>query len=278
MDAWTPTIKRVLSRILNYVNLDQFARDAWHRSRYRFADPGQARRNSAFESGGTPDGLPLPRPHLVFLTSGAYDLESYFESGREGARAIRDALAKNSIEIERLDSILDFGCGVGRILRHWHDLDGPSIHGTDHNRYMIDWCKESFGFARFTTNGLLPALECPDATFDLVYAVSVFTHLTGATQKKWLLEFHRIIKPGGVLLITTHGMSHSSELTSAERRQLAAGRLVVRDPGSEGSNRCATFNAEVYLRQMVAGLFDLIDFIPDGAVDSKQDQAIFRRI
>ena len=41
--------------------------------------------------------------------------------------------------------------------------------------------------------------------FDLIYAVSVFTHLDLDLGRRWLADLHRILKPGGLLLFSVHG-------------------------------------------------------------------------
>ena len=44
-----------------------------------------------------------------------------------------------------------------------------------------------------------PPLDVPDERFDLVYACSVFTHITGAWAR-WLTELHRVLRPGGIFV------------------------------------------------------------------------------
>ena len=53
----------------------------------------------------------------------------------------------------------------------------------------------------------LPPLDYSDEMFDLVYAVSVFTHLSEEFQLPWLGELRRILKPNGVLLATVYNNS-----------------------------------------------------------------------
>ena len=57
----------------------------------------------------------------------------------------------------------------------------------------------------FHATGLLPPLPYPDASFDFVLASSVFTHLTAEVQDAWLRELHRVLRPGAILMATTHG-------------------------------------------------------------------------
>jgi ubiquinone/menaquinone biosynthesis C-methylase UbiE len=41
----------------------------------------------------------------------------------------------------------------------------------------------------------------------LIYGISVFTHLSAPWELKWLEELHRVLKPGGVILMTVHGQT-----------------------------------------------------------------------
>ncbi|WP_293680907.1 class I SAM-dependent methyltransferase [uncultured Phenylobacterium sp.] len=54
----------------------------------------------------------------------------------------------------------------------------------------------------FEVNGHQPPLPYADQTFDLVYALSVFTHLPQDHQFAWLDELRRVLKPGRLLLTT----------------------------------------------------------------------------
>ena len=77
-----------------------------------------------------------------------------------------------------MGSILDFGCGCGRVVRWWRDLPAE-IHGSDFNPTLVRWCRENLPFGVFEVNRPEPPLPYPDDSFDLVYALSVLTHLAG---------------------------------------------------------------------------------------------------
>src|SRR5205823_7720620 len=52
-----------------------------------------------------------------------------------------------------------------------------------------------------------PPLPYNDAYFDILLGLSVFTHIPREAQDPWLQELQRIVTPGGLLLISTHGHS-----------------------------------------------------------------------
>ena len=44
-------------------------------------------------------------------------------------------------------SLLDYGCGCGRILRHWRESDTRVIAGADYNPYFVDFLRKTLPFA-----------------------------------------------------------------------------------------------------------------------------------
>ena len=52
--------------------------------------------------------------------------------------------------------------------------------------------------------GILPPLPLEDESFDLIWSISVFTHLTD-NSLPWLCELHRLLRPGGLLIATYMG-------------------------------------------------------------------------
>jgi SAM-dependent methyltransferase len=145
------------------------------------------------------DGLPVPPRRLIVRVAGTASAEWFLEGGRLGAETIRAALARQGRPLERLDAMLDFGCGCGRVTRYWADLERTRVHGTDANADAVEWCRRNLTFARFEANGLAPPLPYDTASFDLVYALSVFTHLTADLQLAWRDELRRVLRPGGRL-------------------------------------------------------------------------------
>ena len=100
--------------------------------------------------------------------------------------------------------------------------------------------------------------------FDCVYAISVFTHMSEELQFSWMRELRRIIRPGGYVLITTHGESFREMLTQRERKAFNAGHLVVRYEEASGMNLCSTFHPEAYVRQRLSAGYEVEDFISAG--------------
>src|SRR5439155_14229287 len=137
---------------------------------------------------------------LMVRVAGTADADWFLRSGRAGFDAIAAHVALDDVR-----AVLDFGCGCGRVTRYFHGLAGE-VAGSDVSDAAIEWCRANLGFGRFEVNGPAPPLVFEDESFDLVYALSVFTHLTDDLQLAWRDELRRVLRPDGRLLLTTHGM------------------------------------------------------------------------
>lgn len=237
----------------------------------------QARRRRAVDAD---DGLPLPPPALIVRVAGTPDAAWFLESGRLAAEAIRDALERDRAPIDTLDAILDFGCGSGRVTRRWAHLHGVRVFASDRDERAIEWCRRNLPFADFETNGLAPPLAFDDEAFDLIYGLSVLTHLPEELQLLWLRELHRVLRPGGRLLVTTHGAHYLPRLQAAERARFESGELVVRWEEAAGSNLCAAYHPRSYVeRVLLPPGFELADFVEEGAKGNPaQDLYLLRKV
>jgi len=148
---------------------------------------------------------PLPPARLRFRVAENADILNFFTVGLRTAERLQEAMACAGFELRDGASALDFGCGCGRTLL-WLARQFPNVrwHGTDIDAESVEWCRASFPGGVFSVNGPLPPLPYAGGAFDLIYGVSVFTHLSEEHQRAWLPELRRILKPGGLLLLSFH--------------------------------------------------------------------------
>lgn len=234
-------------------------------------------RNERFKKQGLlPDGLPSPPPPLMFMVYGGFDKEGFYKEGVIGAECIKNILKKNGLNIRAFGSILDFGCGCGRILRQWKTLNGPKIHGSDYNPSLVKWCQKSLTFAEVKQNKAQAKLNYENEKFDFIYAISVFSHLNENLQDFWINELTRVLKPGGYLLMTVHGTARMSA-SPEERRKFESGQLIVVNQKYLGTNFCNSFQSEAHVRKWLRNKLTVVDFIPGGAKDAHQDQYLLQK-
>jgi SAM-dependent methyltransferase len=243
------------------------ARDAIRAWRYQLRE----------KRGGLPsDGLPVPPARLILKVAGTPDAHWFLTGGRLAAESIRATLARHSIDIDRISSMLDFGCGCGRVVRHWRSVQGE-VHGADYDPAGIKWCRRNLPFGRFEVNDLRPPLPYASGQFALVYALSVFTHLPANLQGPWMAELRRVLRPAGHLLISLHGTAYVASLTASELVTFNRGEVVVRE-GAPGSNIFGAYHPESYIRGAMSQGFRVLDVVPEGAAGNpKQDLCLFER-
>lgn len=226
----------------------------------------------------TEDEPPIPPEVLRLLVAGTDDAVWFVESGQRAVGSLAGLLAKHGIFLDVMcGRVLDFGCGCGRVIRHLRHLPAE-LHGCDSNPVAVEWCHEHLPFARFAVNALETPLDYDANSFDLVYALSVFTHLPERLQSFWMGQMRRVLKPGGVLFVSLHGDALRGKLTRTERADYRAGRLVVRGRDLVGTNHCAAFHPPAFVRGAFAEGFEVLDHAPEGATGNPpQDAWLLRK-
>jgi len=269
------TVRLYIKRGLNRIGLLTLVRNIY-RGYGRVASVGARRENSRFKERWPPDEVPLPPEGLVYLVTQQYRIEPFLANGLLGSTCIRSVLSKNKLDIEKFESILDFGCGCGRVMRHWRKLPHSRLYGTDYNPRLIEWCRTALTFAQFSINELHGPLPYQDRQFDFLYAISVLTHLNVQEQQDWMKELWRVLKPGGYFYVTVHGMMRS-EMTRAEQKSFEAGNPIVFADRYAGSNICVSFCPEPFMRNVLAKDFTVVDYVPLGAKDAGQDVYLLQK-
>lgn len=94
--------------------------------------------------------------------------------------------------------VLDIGCGPGYFLTAAQKL-GYDVHGLDPSDYIVTQARKTWGDR--VQLGLIESANYQPESFDLVVAFDTFEHIYD--PKKFLAAIHRVLKPGGVLAITT---------------------------------------------------------------------------
>ena len=160
------------------------------------------------------------------------DLIPFVKVGSRCAKDIQAIMQLAGESIASRNSVLDFGCGCGRTL-NWLSKDNASVSffGTDIDEESIDWCRKNYPDIEFHVNDLSPPLSFPNNSFDLVYAVSVFSHLEEKNHLEWLEELHRVLNPSGFLLVSYHGTKSQALLSVQERNSIATKGFLFKVEG-----------------------------------------------
>jgi len=197
------------------------------------------RKSNKFFNKKYPDVV-LPPDYMIY-ESFQMNYDNYYNDSVSTAEWLINYFEKH---IDLLNvKILEWGCGPGRIIRHLPRLlnDSCEIYGSDYNSKTIEWCKKNIQDVYFSKNNLQPPLEYGSNFFDVIYATSVFTHLSEEMHYAWFEELKRVCKKDGIIFLTTHGDNCKPKLTPDELKRFEEGKLVVRGNVKEGHRTFAAY-------------------------------------
>ena len=210
-------------------------------------------------------GLPLPPRQLasrVFGLQWGDPDAAYLELGAQTKRQIVALLPDDwSFDGKR---VLDFGSGAGRTLRHFaREAETAELWGCDIDGPSIEWLQENLcpPFHAWQTISV-PPLGLEHESFDLIYAISVFTHLTD-NSTPWLLELHRMLRPGGLLIATFMGRWTSEWFAKEPWMEDRVGRNVLYHHRDWDSGGPAVLISDWWLREHWGRAFDVVRILAE---------------
>jgi SAM-dependent methyltransferase len=143
----------------------------------------------------------------------------YREGAGQAASELAGAVASTGRSARQVASVLDFGCGAGRVLPQFVALAAASRGaGCDVDGDAIAWAQANLPGFQWTVSSFEPPLPYPADSFDLVYSISVFSHLGARLEALWLRELRRVLVAGGVALLSVHGAHAFEEFRSGRVR------------------------------------------------------------
>lgn len=145
----------------------------------------------------------LPPEPLRARVHGGGNPQGFEIVAATAAHALRRALdAGFPGLLDGTPTVLDWGCGCGRIGRYWRRWVGGRLVGADADAEAIGWCQENLPGADWLAIRPEPPMPLTAGSVDVAIAVSVFTHLEPGAERRWLRELARVVRPGGALLAT----------------------------------------------------------------------------
>jgi SAM-dependent methyltransferase len=200
---------------------------------------------------------------LGVLPPGLDDEAGFLERGRTGRAAIERLLPNRWTWSGK--TVLDFGCGAGVTLVHFQDVASSArLWGADIDRAAVEWCRTHLDpRLEFVVSEELPPLPFPDRNFDLIYAISVFTHIT-THWAGWLLELHRLLRRGGLLIATFMGEAMSMRVAGEEWVEDRVGMNVYEAGHAWQVGGPMVLHSPWWLREHWGRLFDVERIEPRG--------------
>ena len=119
-------------------------------------------------------------------------------------KLMSDRWKKYGLRIGTRSHVLDFGCGWGRFARMFlRDVPASHIYCADTSDGPLDICRETGVPGNMVLLEPMPPSVLPSARFDIVFAYSVFSHLSPKAHLAWRTELARVVKPNGLVFVTT---------------------------------------------------------------------------
>ncbi len=128
--------------------------------------------------------------------------------------------------------------------------DSNTFYGTDYNDKYIKWCRENLEGIHFKNNQLNPSLDFKDSSLDVIYGISIFTHLSENLHYSWMKELTRVLKNKGIIFLTTHGEVHKFKLLDSEQKKYDLGELVVHSYKKEGNRLFASYQSPLFFEKL----------------------------
>jgi SAM-dependent methyltransferase len=171
--------------------------------------------------------------------------------------------------------VLDFGCGVGKVLRHFaQEAMVAEFTGCDVHAPSIDWLQHNLcpPFSAFVCSDE-PRLPQPDGYFDLIYAISVYTHLTDRWAE-WLLEHHRVLAADGLLLVSFLGEGTIEPLVGEDWDENRIGMNSLWAGKSWDAGGPIAFHSPWWLRAHWGRAFDVVRILPHTGTESPEGHGL----
>lgn len=217
--------------------------------------------------------LPIPPNNLIQRIGPMGETDptgEYERSGRQHRELIESVLPADWTWPGR--RVLDFGCGVGRVLRQFGpEAEVAELWGCDLDSPSIAWLEENLSPPfHFFESADVSTLPQDDGYFDLIYAFSVYTHLTD-NWAGWMLEHHRVLKDDGLLFVTFLGEGMTETLIDEQwdEDRVGMNTLMHGNPWDHGGP--IAFNSPWWIRSHWGRAFEILDLRPqigDGTAPS----------
>ncbi len=201
--------------------------------------------------------LAIPKDRDLFETF-QVNYPLYFSDGYLAAKEMFEwskAYLKNDAP-----HILDWGCGVGRIIQHIPSMLPNAIcYGADINQQRIKWCRNNIN------NVLFDCIEdeqlpYPSSLFEVIFGVSVFTHIHGCEQTKWVRELNRICTNEAIVIISTHGSFFEKQMNQTEKKQYQLNGWHSNNFDKKGHRLLTTYNSPAQFKQLLEPYFTIEAF------------------
>ncbi|MEO8661440.1 MAG: class I SAM-dependent methyltransferase, partial [Bryobacteraceae bacterium] len=147
---------------------------------------------------------------FMLNSTSSQDVARYVDGTTNFIQILEHAMELCGRDLGSASGILEIGCGYGRIVRALPEKITPDrIYVCDVIEEASDFCAREFGVRKANGDEIGTTLrEC----FDVVYLLSVFTHLDEEHITQLWQKITQSLRPGGILVLTLHGPSSAAQM------------------------------------------------------------------
>ena len=226
---------------------------------------------------------PLPSEHDRVRVHGNSSISGFILEGFSiYCKLIELWNGQSKLPIFRNPRVLDWGCGCARVSRYF-DTSKVNLWGADVDEVNLQWCKDYTGIntVRLTPN---PPTSLPKNYFDLIFGISVMSHLDPSMQTDWLKELAESLRSNGLIMLSVHGISAALRALSDDLYQqfMCNGHLEL---GSNNHLKDVVPNAKYYRDTFVDSIhilrkwtkyFSVVQYM-ESIIGNHQDLVIMKR-
>jgi SAM-dependent methyltransferase len=193
------------------------------------------------------------------------DIYRFFATHPLAANPVREylsdgwrTLAELALMLEGLDrpltkqrSVLEFASGFGRFTRHLVNALPGRVTCSDIQPGSVDFVRDEFGAKGFHSASDVEALQIP-GEYDLVFVLSLFTHLPPQRWEAWLRKLFAAVAPGGALVFSIHNEAYGREQGVAYGNHGHYFMASSESPSLGADNYGTTFTTRAFVDQAIA--------------------------
>jgi SAM-dependent methyltransferase len=136
--------------------------------------------------------------------------------GQRSTRQLDELIVRYYKESDHQVSLLEFASGYGCVTRHLKTLgEKYDVLACDIHQDAVDFISDHIGVAAALSQRLPEKLDLPQR-FDVVFALSFFSHMPPTTWASWARRLFDFVTPGGLFIFTTHGSACHEVLGSPD--------------------------------------------------------------
>jgi len=132
-------------------------------------------------------------------------VDYYFDDGARSAAKLGEIVDKLPLQ-QRPVHMLEFASGYGCVTRHLRNNPNLSLVACDIHEQAIDFLRTKLG-VRSMMSAHVPEDLAIEDKFDVVFALSFFSHMPKATFGRWIKALFAQLRTPGYLIFTTHGLA-----------------------------------------------------------------------